>query len=119
MASQLGKGAFIIGAVLAVILGILEGVGQALGTNAWLVLLLVVLGLIVGFVNIKAKEVQPFLVAAIAITVTAVAANLGAGNTLFDPLGSILVAIVNDIVLVIAPAALVVAGRAAYGFAAE
>ena len=59
------------------------------------------------------------VVAAIAITVTAVAANLGAGNTLFDPLGNILVAIVNDTVLVIAPAALVVALRAAYGFAAE
>ncbi|MBW2996410.1 hypothetical protein KY332_03860 [Candidatus Woesearchaeota archaeon] len=119
MASALGKWAFIIGALLAVLLGILEGVGQALGTNAWLVLLLLVLGLVIGFVNIAAKEVQPFLVAAIAVLVAAGAANLVAANTLFSPLGAILVAVVKDVVLVVAPAALIVALRAVYGFAAE
>ncbi|MEE9525396.1 MAG: hypothetical protein V3V78_02200 [Candidatus Woesearchaeota archaeon] len=119
MASAVGKWAFIIGALLAVLMGILEGVGQALGTNLWLVLLLLVLGLIIGFVNIAAKEVQPFLVASIAVLVTAGAAALVNANTLFSPLGDILVAVVRDVVLVVAPAALVVGLRAVYGFAAE
>ena len=119
MANQIGKWAFIIGALLAVLMGILEGVGQVLGTNAWLVLLLLVLGLVIGFVNISAKEVQPFLVASIAVLAGAVAANLAAGNTLFAPLGDILAAVAKDIVLVVAPAALIVALRAVYGFAAE
>ena len=119
MANQVGKWAFIVGALLAVLLGILEGVGQTLGTNVWLVLLLLVLGLVIGFVNITAKEVQPFLVASIAVLVAAGAANLVAANTLFSPLGGILVAVVKDVVLVVAPAALVVALRAVYGFAAE
>lgn len=119
MANEVGKWAFIVGALLAVLLGILEGVGNALGTNVWLVLLLLVLGLVIGFVNITAKEVQPFLVASIAILVTAGASNLVAANTLFSPLGGILGAIAKDIVLVVAPAALIVAVRAVYGFAAE
>ncbi len=119
MANDVGKWAFIVGALLAVLMGVLEGVGQALGGNVWLVLLLLVLGLVIGFVNIKAKEVQPFLVASIAVLVTAVAANLGAADTLFSPLGVILAAVVNKVVLVVAPAALVVALRTVYGFAAE
>jgi len=119
MVNQVGKWAFIIGALLAVLLGILEGVGQALGANAWLVLLLLVLGLVIGFVNISAKEVQPFLVAAIAVLAAATAANLVVANTLFAPLGTILAAVVKDVVLVVAPAALVVSLRAVYGFAAE
>ncbi len=89
MAKDIGKWAFIIGALLAVLMGILEAVGQPLGTNAWLVLLLLVLGLVIGFVNISAKEVQPFLVASIAVLLTAVAANLAAEKTQFDALGTI------------------------------
>ena len=56
MASQVGKWAFLIGVVLAVITGIGTGLAQDWGVNPWLMLLLVVLGLIVGFVNITAKE---------------------------------------------------------------
>ena len=119
MANQVGKWAFIIGALLAVLMGILEAVGQPLGTNAWLVLLLLVAGLVIGFVNISAKEAQPFLVASVAVLLAAGAANLVAANTLFSPLGALLAAVVKDIVLVVAPAALVVALRAVYGFAAE
>ena len=119
MANQVGKWAFIVGALLAVLMGILEGVGQPLGTNVWLVLLLLVLGLVIGFVNITAKEVQPFLLAAVAVLVAAGAANLVAADTLFVPLGALLAAVVKDVILVVAPAALVVALRAVYGFAAE
>ena len=119
MANEIGKWAFIIGALLAVLMGILESVGQALGTNLWLILLLLVAGLVIGFVNISAKEVQGFLVASVAVLLAAGAANLVAANTLFSPLGDILANIAKDVVLVVAPAALIVALRAVYGFAAE
>ena len=118
MANQVGKWAFIIGAVLAIIMGIGVGLGQAWGANAWLILLLVVLGLVVGFVNITAKEVSGFLVAAIAL-LAANTANLAAANTLVPKLGSILAGIISNVILVVAPAALIVALRAVYGFAAE
>lgn len=119
MANEIGKWAFIIGALLAVLMGILEGVGQVLGTNAWLMMLLLVLGLVIGFVNITAKEVEPFLIAAIAVLAAAGTSNLVIGNMLFTPLGTILAAIAKDIVLVVAPAALIVGVRAVYGFAAD
>ena len=116
--NQVGKWAFLIGVVLAVISGIGSGLAQAWGTNAWLMLLLVVLGLIVGFVNITAKEVQGFLVAAIALLVAGTA-NLASVNTLIPSLGSILEGIINMVILLVAPAALIVCLRAVYGFAAE
>ena len=118
MSKEIGKWAFIIGAVLAVIMGIGVGLGQAWGSNAWAVLVLVVLGLVVGFVNITAKEVQGFLIAAIAV-LAANTANLAAANTIVAKLGDILSGIVVNVILVIAPAALIVALRAVYGFAAE
>lgn len=118
MSKEVGKWAFIIGAVLAVIMGIGAGLGQAWGANAWLMLLLVVLGLVVGFVNITAKEVQGFLIAAIAV-LAAGTANLGYANTLVAKLGDILSGIIAMVILVVAPAALIVALRAVYGFAAE
>jgi hypothetical protein len=119
MANQVGKWAFIIGVVLAVIMGIGAGLGQAWGTNQWLVLLLLVAGLVVGVVNITAKEVQGFLIASIAILAAAAAANLAQVNVLVPKVGAILNSIVAMVVLVVAPAALIVALRAVYGFAAE
>ena len=118
MANQLGKWAFIIGAVLAVVMGIGVGLQQTWGTNKWLLLLLVLLGLVVGFVNISMKEVQGFLVAALALLV-ANTANLGFVDTLVPKLGAILSGVVANVLLVVAPAALVVALRAVYGYAAE
>ena len=120
MANQIGKWAFIVGIVLAIIMGIGAGLGQGWASNEWLLLLLLIAGLAVGIVNITAKEVQGFLIGAIAVLVTAVAANLMQINTLMIPkLGNILENIISMVVLVIAPAALIVALRAVYGFAAE
>ena len=116
---MIGKWAFIIGALLAIVMGILEAVGNAIGTNEWLVLVLLVAGVLIGIVNITAKEVEPFLVASIAVLATAAGANLMAANTLFSPLGTLLADIVKDVALVVAPAALIVALRAVYSFAAD
>ena len=118
MANQVGKWAFLIGVIVAVVTGIGAGLNATWGTSAWVTLLLVVLGLVVGFVNITTKEVQGFLVAAVAVLL-ANTANLGSVDTLVSPLGAILAGIVAKAVVLVAPAALIVALRAVYGFAAE
>lgn len=120
MAKELGKWCFIIGVVVALILGIVTGIGSSLGATAmaWLALLLVVLGLIVGFVNITKKEATPFLVAAIALLI-ANTAGLVNINTLVPYLGSILEGIVFYVLVMVAPAALVVAVKAFYELAAK
>ena len=115
--NNMGKWAFLVGALLAIIVGLLEGMGSGsvLGSFAsYVPALLVLAGLIVGFVNISAKEVQPFLVAAVAVLL---AGTTGLAN--LPAVGATLVIMINNVLLVVAPAALVVALRAVYGFAAE
>jgi hypothetical protein len=61
----LGSWAFLIGVILAVVLG-LGFVGGLTGT--WL-LVLVVIGLIVGLLNIADREVKPFLLSGIVLII--------------------------------------------------
>lgn len=118
MANQVGKWAFILGAVIAIIAGIGIGLNQAWANNVWISVLLVLAGLVVGIVNITAKEVQGFLIASIAVLVASTA-NLGNLIPGVLQLGAILAGIVSMLLMVVAPAALIVALRAVYGFAAE
>ena len=63
-----GKWAFIIGLVIAVVAGIFF---QA----EWVVWVLAILGLIVGLLNVTAEETQSFLLAAVALALSATALN--------------------------------------------
>src|SRR3989344_5215826 len=58
--------AFIVGIIIALILGL---VGSFMGdvASGWLLSLLIVLGLIVGFTNVAGKESKDFLLAAVAL----------------------------------------------------
>lgn len=100
----LGWWAFAVGLVLAVIFGFTDSQNWN-----WL---LVLLGLVVGFVNITEKEVVAFLVASIAL-MSAGSANL----TTLGQLGSIFSGILESVVVFVAPAAIVVAVKAIYGAA--
>jgi len=62
--AQVGKWAFILGLVIAVV----GGLGF---TQSWFGWVLAVLGLIVGFMNVQGKESFRFLLAAIALIVAA------------------------------------------------
>jgi hypothetical protein len=118
MAEGVGKWAFLIGVLLALIAGIGAGIGAGFADNAWITALLVIAGLVVGFVNITVKETQAFLVAAVAVMVASTA-NLAELFPGFTTIGLILAGIVAKLIIVVAPAALLVALRAVYGFAAE
>jgi len=59
----IGKWAFIIGLVLAIIAGLIQGIYEIPS----LTLILVILGLIVGFLNIEDKDTVKLLVAIIAL----------------------------------------------------
>ncbi len=61
---HIGKWAFIVGLVIAVLAGI--GFNQP-----WFAWVLAVLGLIVGFLNVTSGETQGFLLAAIALIISA------------------------------------------------
>ena len=62
---KLGRWAFVIGLIISILLGFV--------TFSYAILLLVILGLIVGFLNVTEKESNKFLVAVIALIVVGVA----------------------------------------------
>ena len=112
MNNSLGSWAFILGVLIAILGG---AFGQwAQGYAAYISLLLVVLGLIVGFLNISAKEVNDFLLASIALVSVVALANLAAINTALPVIGTVLQYIVQNIAAFVAPAALVVALKAVW-----
>ena len=100
--SLIGFWAFIVGLVLAVVAGF------TLPANTVIIIILIILGLIIGFLNITAKETMLFLVATIALIVV--------GNV-FTPLttlniGAFLGSILGYVATLMAPAAIVVAIKA-------
>jgi len=71
MEKQIGNYSFIIGVIVAVVLGL---AAPKLGTaTAWLWSLLVILGLVVGFLNVSGKETKEFLLVAVSIVIVAYA----------------------------------------------
>ena len=111
MDQKIGSYAFILGVVLAIVLGIVAGSGMdmtAVPENdvmAWLPLVLVILGVIVGFLNVGDKEVQPFLLAAMALVIVGTVADI----SMIPLIGNFLWKIVSYIAIFAAPAALIVA----------
>ena len=105
MAGKMGQWAFIVGVIIAVVIGLFSSTLSG-DTKGWLVLLLVVLGLIVGLLNVTEKESTPFLIAAAALLLTGTA-----GNTLsiIPSVGDYLSGIVQAIAVFVTPAAIVVA----------
>ncbi len=69
---QLTHWAFLLGAIISVLVGVLAALQSSFAANKWIPVVLVILGLIVGFVNVTSKEVVGFLVAAIVIMVASV-----------------------------------------------
>lgn len=110
---EIGGYAFIAGVVIAILAGAAAGLGRtgALGgAEGWIPLILVLLGVAVGFLNVKDKETTTFLIASIAVlTLAGSAGGLAIVDKVLSPLGSILVGIVQNLAVMIAPAALIVA----------
>ncbi|MFC1801371.1 hypothetical protein ACFLZB_02815 [Nanoarchaeota archaeon] len=103
-----GHYAFFIGAIIAVIAGLFAG----LIPNVYVITLLVVLGLIVGLLNITAKETTPFLVACIALMLAGIV-NL----EIIPYVGIFLRAILTNIVVFVVPAAIIVGLKTIYSLA--
>ena len=103
--NSLSGWAFLIGVLIAVVLGFLGG----LNSN-WL-LLLVIIGLVVGFLNVTGTEVQPFLMSG---TVLIIASAFGA-----DAMSSIprLSNVFDALLTIFVPATIVVAIKNAFGLA--
>lgn len=107
-APKVGEWAFLVGLLLAIVLGLFP---QALAVNTTTAVL-VVLGIIVGLVNIAGKESHNFLLASVALLVAG-----SAGYGVLPGVGDYLGAILTNISTFVAPAAVIVAVKAVYELA--
>jgi len=103
---RLGRWAFFVGVLVAILAGFT--------TIPYLATILVVAGLLVGFLNIPTDETRVFLVAAIALLLVGTA-----GLEVFTAVGTYIESILKNIVTFVAPAALVVALKTILNLAKE
>ncbi len=116
MEQKIGHYSFIVGVVLALVLGL---AGQYLGAaQAWLISLLVVLGLVVGFINVTGKETKEFLTV---VTILAVVLYVSGGTASISSvkfgvvdLGTYLAGVLTYAMAFIVPAVIVVALKQIY-----
>jgi len=106
----IGGWAFLIGVIIAIVAGFLE-------LRTGLTGLLIILGIVVGLLNIVAKETMPFLLATVALVI--VAAFGGDIVSKVQLIGPILARMLNAIIVFIVPATLVVAIKTVYALARD
>lgn len=105
----LGAWAFLIGVILAVIFGFIA-------TQLWVIWVLVILGIIVGLLNIADAEVQPFLIAGvILVIVSAFGGSVFAGLQLLNT--AFLTNILNNMLMLFVPATVIVALKSVFSIA--
>ena len=113
MEQKIGSWAFIVGVLIAIVAGIL-GAGIFGGFAEYIPLVLVILGVVIGLLNISDKEITNFLVAVIALIVASAVpwatipqVGIWLGN-IFAYIGALL-----------APAAVIVGLKAVWNLAAK
>src|SRR3989338_9067617 len=108
MEKQIGKYSFIVGVILAVVLGLAIPALDA--ATPWLWSLLVLLGLVVGFLNISGKETKEFLWVTVALVVVAFAGSAQISSwSNVELIGPYLKGIFDAILAFVVPATVVVA----------
>ncbi len=86
--------------------------------NAYVTLIMLILGIIVGLVSITTMEVRPFLIASIALMVTRVGLDVWEPlSTIHDLLYYWATGILNYIVAFVAPAAVIISIRSIWALA--
>ncbi|MBI3035310.1 hypothetical protein HYY71_03220 [Candidatus Woesearchaeota archaeon] len=108
MEKKIGNYSFIVGVIIAIVLGL---AAPKLGTaTAWLWSLLIVLGLVVGFLNVSGKETKEFLWVTVALVVVAFAGGDQIKNWAdVQWIGPYLSGVFNSILALVIPASVVVA----------
>jgi len=106
MVKNLGNYAFLAGALIAIVLGI---AGPNLGgAGVWLNSLLVVLGLVVGYLNVSAKERTSFAMLSTMLVFAAYAGNAGGIlSSVQAPVGAWLAGVMGSLIVFLVPATVV------------
>lgn len=112
--TKIGSWAFILGVLLALGSGLIQFNEQ---TRAMITSLLIVLGLIVGLLNVTGKETTPYLIAAVSLVIVA-----NAGSSAMDKIaiiGPYASGMFSSVMTFVIPATIVVCLKAIYALASE
>ncbi len=118
MEKKIGHYSFVLGVILALLLGL--AAPQLGAATSWLTSLLVVLGLIVGFLNVGGREAKDFLAIATMLVIVLWAGGTATGNIGLQSIqwiGPWLAGVVQYSMTFIVPAVLVVALKGIWGLA--
>jgi len=126
---DIAKYAFLAFTIIAIIAGLAVGymawpdsgvkASDVADATAYVTLILLILGIVVGIIGVTVKEVTPFLIVAIALSIgagTPVWASLAKIHTLLPYLVTY---ILNFIVAFVVPVAVILSLKAIYGLAAK
>ena len=110
LVQKIGSWSFLVGIVIAMAAGFWE-------LNALIVSVLIVLGMIVGFLNVTGEETTPFLLATVSLVIVA-AVGQGVLGQVSD-IGPKLQHVLATFITFIIPATIIVACKAIYSLAAD
>ena len=108
-----GKIAFVVGVIFAIVGGIWGG--KSIPTNDFVIWVLLIAGILIGLLNITAKEAAIVLSAAVALIILGIWGISGAAQPVFDvseTLWENMVGVVCAFALLMAPAAIIIAIKA-------
>lgn len=111
MLQKIGSWVFILGVIVAVVAPIFAGL------SPWLITLLIVLGLVIGVLNITVAETQTFLLAALALVIVSGFSSTSGVITQVAGIGPALARIFSGLMLLVVPATIIVALRSIWASA--
>jgi hypothetical protein len=106
---RIGHYSFIVGILIAIIVALFPALRGDM--SVWI---LVILGIIVGLLNVTTKEVSGFLIATIALIIASSASALSLSVIWIG-----LTQILGNVIIFVAPAAIIVSVKAIFALAAE
>ena len=119
--NALGAWAFLVGVILAIIIGLgtsLIPIPLVVKYNTILFAILVILGLIVGFMNVTDKDSQTFLIAGAILVIVSKFGMEGVTGTLVGiNVGNIVTHIFSALLTLFVPATIIVALKTVFGIA--
>lgn len=110
LVQKIGTWSFIVGIVIALGAGFFE-------LKALVVSVLIVLGLIVGFLNVTGEETTPFLLATVSLVIVAAVGEGLLGKV--EVVGPVLERVLTTFITFVIPATVIVACKAIYSLAAD
>jgi hypothetical protein len=110
LVAKVGSWAFIIGVVIALLIGVFNSGDAPIATTV-----LIILGLIVGLLNVTGRETTPFLLASVSLVI--VASMGGPVLSAVAQIGPRLQGVLGAIITFVIPATIIVALKAIYALA--